>query len=122
MDEAVALLIATPAITLALWSLAFFGNHAHSAARSAVAAERAAAAALAADGAAAARTAERVTQGSTWPACADVSSSLDHINPDEAFVSVICDVPGPVPNVKVCVVGYAQQRPASIGHTRTPCP
>lgn len=123
MDEAVALLIASPAIALALWGLAFFGHHSHSAARASVAAELAATAALNADGPEAHTTVERVTQGSTWPACAGVSGTLDHIDAGaDATVSVICNVPGPVADVQVCFVGYAQARPADIGHTQTPCP
>ena len=123
MDEPVALVIAIPAVVLALWSLAWFGSLANSQARTIVAAERSAAAATAALGTEAAATATAIATGDTWPACTDASAVIAHIDSGEqAAVSLVCDIPGPVPNSQICVTGYAQTRPARTGHAHVSCP
>jgi len=123
MDEPAALVVAIPAVALALWSLAWFGSLANSQARTVVAAERSAAAATAALGTEAAATATEIATGETWPACTDATAVIAHIDAGaQAAVSLVCDVPGPIPNSQVCVTGFAQIRPARTGHVHVSCP
>ena len=123
MDEPVALVIAIPAVALTLWSLAWFGGLVNSQARTVVAAERSAAAATASLGTEATATATAIATGDTWPACTAVTAGIAHIDiGSDAAVSLVCDVPGPVPNSQVCVTGFAQTRPARTGHVHVACP
>ena len=123
MDEPVALVIAIPAVALTLWSLAWFGGLVNSQSRTVVAAERSAAAATASLGTETSATATAIATGDTWPACTAVTADIAHIDPGSAAaVSLVCDVPGPVPNNQVCVTGFAQTRPARTGHVHIACP
>ena len=123
MDEAVALVVAAPVVALALWAVAFAGDHANGQARTAVAAELAAVAATRASSPAAAGTAERIALGATLAACARTDTQLVHRDDEgRAAVTVVCQVPGPLSHNTVCVTGYAQRRPAATGHLPTPCP
>ena len=123
MDEPVALIVATPALALTLWALAWFGGLVNGQARTVVAAERSAVAAAAAVGPEAADTATGVATGGTWPACTDATADLAHGGPGSAAVTLVCDVPGPIPGSQVCVTGFAQARPAMTGHTHhVTCP
>lgn len=123
MDEPVALVIAIPALALALWSLAWFGSLVNSQSRTVVAAERSAAAVTASLGTETAVTAAAIATGDTWPACSVVTADVAHIDAgSDAAVSVVCDVPGPIPNSRVCVTGFAQTRPARTGHVHVDCP
>ena len=129
------MLLATPAIALAIWTLAYVGDHSAAAGRAEVAVELAASAATeaVAHGAAgpdATETARRVAQGATLDAC----DGLDHLDAEVsgtasdpvAAVTAVCRVPhrifGPT---QLCITGYAQHRPAVLGHVRRPaadCP
>ena len=123
MDEAVALVVATPVVALALWAVAFVGGFSNGQARATVAAELAAQAATHAGSAAAADTAERIALGATLSACAQTSTALDHAGAGgTARVTVVCDVPGPLSGNRVCFTGYAQARPATSAHVRVACP
>ena len=123
MDEPVALVIAIPAVALALWSLAWFGGLVNSQSRSVVAAERSAAAATASLGTETAATATAIATGDTWPACTATTATVAHIDPGaDAAVSIVCDIPGPIANSQVCVTGFAQTRPARTGHVHVDCP
>lgn len=123
MDEPVALVIAIPAVVLALWSLSWFGGLVNSQSRTVVAAERSAAAVTASLGTETSATASAIATGDTWPACSAVTAVTAHIDPGSAAaVSLVCDVPGPVPNSQVCVTGFAQTRPARTGHVHIACP
>lgn len=123
MDEPLALVIAIPAVALALWSLAWFGGLVNSQSRTVVAAERSAAAATASVGTETSATASAIATGDTWPACTAVTAGVDHIDAGSgAAVSLVCDVPGPVPNSRVCITGFAQTRPARTGHVHITCP
>lgn len=122
MDDAVALVVAAPVVALALWAVAFVGGQSNSQARAAVAAELAARAA-ADSGSEAAVTAGRTALGATLAACARTDATLDHHEPGEAAaVTVVCRVPGPLRNNRVCVTGYAQARPAATGSVPAVCP
>ncbi len=122
MDEAVALVMAAPVMALALWAVAFAGEHSNSGARAAVAAELAARAAVD-SGPEATDTAARVGLGATLAACTHTDTVLAHHDPGaSAAVTVECRVPGPRIHNRVCVTGYAQARPAATGHVRAPCP
>ena len=121
VDDAVALVVAAPVVALALWAVAFVGGQSNGQARAAVAAELAARAA-AGSGAEAADTAGRIALGATLAACAHTDATLVHHDPSgTAAVAVVCQVPGPFSHTRVCVVGYAQARPAATGHFRTGC-
>ena len=123
MDEAVALVVAAPVVALSLWALAFVGGFSNGQARSSVAAELAAQAAVRADGAQAADTARRIALGATLSACARTSATLAHTDTGQsAAVTVVCEVPGPLPGNRVCFTGYAQDRPAASAHARVACP
>lgn len=123
MDEPVALVIAVPALALALWSLAWFGSLVNSQSRTVVAAERSAAAATASLGTETATTATAIATGDTWPACTAATADVAHTDSgSNAAVTIVCDVPGPVPNSQVCVTGFAQTRPARTGHVHITCP
>jgi Mn2+/Fe2+ NRAMP family transporter len=122
VDEAVALVMAAPVVALALWAVAFAGEQSNSQARAAVAAELAARAATD-SGPEAADTAARTALGATLAACALTDTVLVHHDPGaSAAVTVVCRVPGALTHNRVCVVGYAQIRPATTGHVRVPCP
>ena len=117
-----ALVVAAPAVALALWAVAFIGGQSNSQARAAVGAELAARAAADA-GPEAADAAGRTALGATLAACARTDTTLDHHEPGEtAAVTVVCRVPGPLTHNRVCVTGYAQTRPAAIGHVPAGCP
>ncbi len=121
MDDAVALVVAAPVIALALWAVAFVGGHSNSQARAAVAAELAARAA-ADSGAEAADTAGRTALGATLATCAHTDTTLIHHDAGRtAAVTVVCRVPGPFSHNRVCVTGYAQDRPAATGHVPAAC-
>lgn len=130
MDEAVALLLAAPALALAVWALAHVGDRSHAAGRVEVAVELAASAAsdAAAHGASASEAAEagrRVVTGATLDSC----DRLDHLAVEVvdsggevvAAATAVCRVPhrifGPT---QLCVTGHAQHRPAALGHVRRP--
>ena len=116
MDEAVALVVAAPVVALALWAVAFVGGFANGQARAAVAAELAAQAAVQAGGPETADSAERVALGATLSACARTDAG------QSAAVTVVCEVPGPLPGNRACFTGYAQSRPAASAHVRVACP
>ncbi len=123
MDEAVGLVLATPVVALALWALAFVGGLSNGQARAAVAAELAAQAAVQAGGPEAADSAERVALGATLSACVRTSAALTHTDAGQsAAVTVVCEVPGPLPGNRACFTGYAQSRPAASAHVRVTCP
>ena len=125
MDEPVALILAVPAIALALWAVAFVGAQANSEARSIVAAEAAAAAAAAAQtaGADPGDAARRVALGAALTACTLTDTTLEHSSRTDATaaVTVACQVPGPLTHNRVCVTGYAQPWPHHSGHLRAAC-
>ena len=123
MDDAVALLVAAPAVALALWAVALVGNLADSLARTAVAAEAAAHAAARAYGSDPAETAHSIALGATVNACATTRTVVEHVDTavGTAAVTVACDVPDPVAP-RVCFLGYAQANPATSGHLPAPCP
>ena len=122
MDEAVALVMAAPVVALALWAVAFTGNFSNGQARAAVAAELAAQAAVRSGGPEAADAAERIALGATLSACVRTSATLAHIDARQsAAVTVVCEVPGPLPGNRACFTGYAQQRPAASTHARVAC-
>lgn len=123
MDEAVALVVASPVIALALWAVAFVGGLSNGQGRAAVAAELAAQAAAHATGPEAADAAGRVALGATLSACAQ--TGVTHAQADagqSAAVTVVCEVSGPLAGNRVCVAGYAQARPAASTHVRVSCP
>lgn len=123
MDEAVALVVAAPVVALSLWALAFVGGFSNGQARAAVAAELAAHAAVQASGREAADSAERIALGATLSACVRTSAALAHTDAGQsAAVTVVCEVPGPLPGNRVCFTGYAQSRPAASAHVRVACP
>ena len=123
MDEAVALVVAAPVVALSLWALAFVGGFANGQARVTVAAELAAQAASQATGPEAADAAGRIALGATLSACARTSATLAHTDPSQsAAVTVVCEVPGPLPGNRVCYTGYAQTRPAASVHVQAACP
>ena len=123
MDEAVALVVAAPVVALSLWALAFVGGFANGQARTTVAAELAAQAAVQAGGPEAADSAERVALGATLSTCVRTSVTLAHTNVGQsAAVTVVCEVPGPLPGNRACFTGYAQSRPAASAHVRVACP
>ncbi len=123
MDEAVALVLATPVIALALWAVAFVGGFSNGQARAAVAAELAAQAAAQADGPEAADAAGRIALGATLSSCTQTSASLAHIDlRQSAAVTVVCEVSGPVAGNRVCFTGYAQTQPAASAHAQVACP
>ena len=123
MDEAVALVVASPVIALSLWALAFVGGFSNGQARAAVGAELAAQAAAQAAGPEAADAAERIALGATVSACARTNSDTDNIDAGQwATVTVACEVSGPVSGNRVCFTGYAQTRPAASAHARVACP
>ena len=123
MDEAVALVVAAPVVALALWAVAFVGGFANGQARAAVAAELAAQAAVRAGGPEAADSAERVARGAMLSACVQTGASLAHLDAGRsAAVTVVCEVPGPLPGNQACFTGYAQSRPAASAHVRVACP
>lgn len=123
MDDAVALLVAAPAVALALWAVALVGNLADSLARTAVAAESAAHAAAHASGADPAEAARRIALGATVNACATTRTVVEHVDMvvGTAAVTVACEVPGPVAQ-RVCIIGYAQTNPATSGNLPAACP
>ena len=123
MDEAVALVVASPVVALALWAVAFVGGFSNGEARAAVAAELAAQAAAQATGPEAAGAAGRIALGATLSACSQTGATLAHTAAGEAAtVTVVCDVPGPLAGNRVCFAGYAQARPAVSAHVRVACP
>lgn len=123
MDEAVALVVAGPVVALSLWALAFVGGFSNGQARATVAVELAAQAAVQATGPEAADAAERVALGATLSACARTSTALAHtVAGQSAAVTVVCEVPGPLPGNRACFTGYAQSRPAASAHVRVACP
>ena len=123
MDEAVALVVASPVVALALWAVAFVGGFSNGQARAAVAAELAAQAAAHATGPEAADAAGRVAFGATLSACAQTSATLAHTSAGQsATVTVVCEVSGPLAGNRVCVTGYAQARPAASAHVQVACP
>ena len=123
MDEAVALVVAAPVVALALWAVAFVGGFANGQARAAVAAELAAQAAVQAGDAEAADSAEWIALGATLSACVRTSAALTHADAGQsAAVTVVCEVPGPLPGNRACFAGYAQSRPAASAHVRVACP
>lgn len=130
MDEAVALLLAAPVLALAVWTLAHVGDRSNAAGRVEVAVELAASAATdaAAHGASsqdAAEAARRVVTGATLDACEGVDhldvAVVDSTAGPVAAATVTCRVPhriwGPT---QLCVTGYAQHRPAALGHVDRP--
>ena len=124
MDDAVALVVAAPAVALALWAVPLVGNLSDSQARTAVAAEAAAHAAVHAAASDAAESAGSVALGASVNACATTRTSLEHFDADlgTAAVAVACEVPGPIGQKIVCLIGYAQTRPAVSGHLPAACP
>ena len=123
MDEAVALVVASPVIALALWAVAFVGGFSNGQARGAVAAELAAQAAVHATGPEAADAAGRIALGATLSACAQTSATLAQTDAGQsAAVTVVCEVSGPLAGNRVCFTGYAQARPAASTHVRVSCP
>lgn len=123
MDEAVALVLAAPVVALALWAVAFVGGFANGQARATVAAELAAQVAVQAGGPEAADSADRVALGATLSACVRTSAALTHADAGQsAAVTVLCEVPGPLPGNRACFTGYAQSRPAASAHVRVTCP
>ena len=123
MDEAVALVVAAPVVALALWAVAYVGGFSNGQARAAVAAELAAQAASQATGPEAADVAGRIALGATLSACVRTSASLAHTDAGQsAAVTVVCEVPGPLPGNPACFTGYAQSRPAASTHVRIACP
>ena len=123
MDEAVALVLASPVVALALWAVALSGGFANGQARTAVAAELAAQAAVQATGLEAADAAGRIALGATLSACTHTGAALTHTNAGQsAAVTVVCEVPGPLSGNQVCFTGYAQARPAASTHARVACP
>ena len=118
MDEAVALVVAAPVVALALWAVAFVGGFANGQARATVAAELAAQAAVQAGGPEAADSADRVALGATLSACVRTNADAGQ----SAAVTVLCEVPGPLPGNRACFTGYAQSRPAASAHVRVACP
>ena len=123
MDEAAALVVASPVVALALWAVALVGGFSNGQARAAVAAELAAQAAVHATGPEAADAAGRVALGATLSACAQTGATLAHSSAGQsATVTVVCEVPGPLTGNRVCVTGYAQARPAASAHVRAVCP
>lgn len=127
MNEAVALVVAAPVVALALWAVAFAGDYSNSEARSTVAAELAAQAAARSAahtvGSEPADMAARVALGVTLSACARTDTILNHASADRtATVTVVCEVSGSLSGRRVCIAGYAQDRPAASTHARAPCP
>ena len=123
MDEAVALVVAAPVVALSLWALAFVGGFSNGQARSTVAAELAAQEAVRAESARTADAAGRIALGATLSACARTSTAVAHTDAGRsAAVTVVCEVPGPLPGNRVCFTGYAQARPAASAHARVACP
>jgi len=123
MDEAVALVVASPVVALALWAVAFVGGIANGQARAAVAAELAAQAAAHATGPEAADATGRVALGATLSACAQTRATLAQADAGQsATVTVVCEVSGPLTGNRVCVTGYAQARPAASAHVPVACP
>lgn len=129
MNEAAALVLAAPVVALSLWALAFVGGFSNGQARAAVAAELAAQAAVQATGPEAADSAERVALGAALSACvrtsatmADTSATMAHTDAGRSAVTVVCEVPGPLPGNRACFTGYAQARPAASAHVRVACP
>ena len=132
MDEAAALVLAAPVVALSLWALAFVGGFSNGQARATVAAELAAqaavqatgpVAAVQATGPVAADSAERVALGAALSACVHTSVTMAHIDAGRsAAVTVVCEVPGPLPGNRACFTGYAQSRPAASAHVRVACP
>ena len=123
MDEAVALVVAAPVVALSLWALAFVGGFSNGQARAAVAAELAAQAAVQAAGPEAADAAGRIALGATLSACSKTTATMAHTDGDQsATVTVVCEVPGPLPGNRVCVTGFAQARPAASAHVQVTCP
>ena len=124
MDDAVALVLAAPAIALCLWAVAFAGDTTNAHARTAYAAEAAAAAAAHTGGTDPADTAQRTALTATINACDTTTTTLDHSDPaaGTAAVTVTCHNSGPpgAPRT-VCATGYAQTRPAASGHFRVAC-
>ncbi len=123
MDEAVALVVAAPVVALSLWALAFVGGFSNGQARATVAAELAAQTASQATGPEAADAAGRIALGATLSACARTSTAIAHTDAGQsAAVTVVCEVPGPLPGNRVCFTGYAQSRPVASAHVRVACP
>lgn len=123
MDEAVALVVASPVVALALWAVAFVGGFSNGQARATVAAELAAQAAVQATGPEAADAAARIALGATLSACAHTAATLAHTDAGQsATVTVVCEAPGPLPGNRVCITGYAQARPAVSAHAQVACP
>ena len=123
MDEAVALVVASPVVALALWAVAFVGGFSNGQARAAVAAELAAQAAVQATGPEATDAAARIALGATLSACTHTAATLAHTNAGQsATVTVVCEALGPLPGNRVCIAGYAQARPAASTHVRVSCP
>ena len=124
MDDAVALVVAAPVVALALWAVPLVGNLSDSQDRTAVAAEAAAHAAVHAAASDAAESAGSVALGATVNSCATTRTSLEHFDADlgTAAVAVACEVPGPIGQKVVCLIGYAQTKPAASGHLPAACP
>ncbi|MCY4176203.1 MAG: hypothetical protein OXD37_07680 [Acidimicrobiaceae bacterium] len=129
MDEPVALAIAIPVIAMSLWGVSLTGGVANGQARVAVASELAAqsAASGAADTAVASGVADRIAMGATLDSCVSTNSSTvaaggAPASSRSATVTVVCEAPGPFADIQVCVIGYAQTRPAVSAHHRVPCP
>ena len=123
MDEAVALVVASPVVALALWAVAFVGGFSNGQARAAVAAELAAQAAVQATGPEAADAAGRIALGATLSACAQTSATLVQADAGQsAAVTVVCEAPGLLRGNRVCFTGYAQARPAASAHAQVACP
>ncbi|MCY4068759.1 MAG: hypothetical protein OXE79_06620 [Acidimicrobiaceae bacterium] len=131
MDEPVALAIAIPVIAMSLWGVSLTGGVANGQARVAVASELAAQAAAsgAADTAVASGVADRIAVGATLDSCVNTNSSSSTVaaggapaSSRSAAVTVVCEAPGPFADIQVCVIGYAQTRPAVSAHHRVPCP
>ncbi len=119
MDEAVALVLASPVVALALWAVALVGGFSNGEARTAVASELAAQAASQATGLEAADAGGRIALGATLSACNETNSDIDVIGTGQsATVTVECDVSGN----RVCFTGYAQTRPAASANARVACP
>ena len=118
MDDAVALVIAAPAIALCIWFVTFAGDTANAQGRAVVAAHAAAVIAAENPGTDPADTAQRTAVGATLSACDTTNTVLDHAdtNTGTAAVTVSCHYSDHIDARTFCVTGYAQTDPAVTGH------
>jgi len=131
VDEPVGLVIAIPVIVLSLWGVSLIGGLANGQSRATVASELAAQAASQAATSEAADTADRVALGATLDSCTKTTANTAvsnavpgsvSVSARSATVTLICEVAGPFGGSRVCVIGYAQTRPAVSAHHLVSCP